>query len=761
MAYGTSWLGQISASFATTRSAWKATPPPPAQLFTRPQSGNGGMITGPIGFPGWDEYERKQEQQNGTDLARMKLALQSSWVYADIQAIANEASLSTLQVLERQHGKEEDKEIVNHDLEQRWEAPNPFMGKSYLTKFWIWNLLLSGKAYLFWVVPTGASAPTEVWPIPSHMITAKADPQHFITSYSFRVNPQDKPILIDRKYITYSRLVHPFDLRDGLSPLAAIFEAIEADLAMRRWNKSFFAKENAAPTGLILVPKDTLDSDLNRVRMEIMDFFGGASNRRVGVARTGDMDWKPFDRSQKDMEFLQGREFSRNEIDRAFGFPEGYWSANASRANAEGAVARMIENAVWPHLVMLSEDLNAQTIPQWYGDQYRAQFEDIRPRNRALEMQEFAAYSKVLTVNDLRAMIKKEPFAKDDPRGLMLLDELSKQSAIAGTEAAELIAEATPEEEPEPTPDPTTMPPAELPDDPEQADGGNATDADKLAPAPDALDVKALDGATLDLARYQAKAIKALKAGRSAAVAFTPEYLSTADVALLSEALNDAQSIPDVVAVFETKKKDALTPAEIDLRDKLIAAMGNAQPQAAQSVVNGTASPSTLGPLLTPALIAAYADRLLAVSADAGLPIDPAVASTTASAWGAQFVPGIIQGIDQTTTDAIARLIEVYRATPGMTLAQVAGLLAPTFGVTRADVIAVTEITRASSQATVAAQEYLRKNGLETTLIWRTNNDEVTCKVCSPRNGTKQGDGWNEPPPAHPRCRCNSTLSRS
>lgn len=555
MSAGTNWLAQVSADFSTVRAAWKAAPRP-AELYAPPQTYAG--ATGLIGFPGWPEYE-KMKPGARQDEARAKTALTSSWVYADIQAIANEASLSTIEVVERQSSTERDEEIVNHPLERLWEAPNPFMGRSYVTKFWIWNLLLSGRAALFWV-PAGNEL-KEVWPVPSFMITAEAHPTEFISRYRFQSTPDAKPIYIDRKYITFSRLVHPFDLRDGLSPLAAVYDAILADLAMRLWNKNFFSKENAAPTGLISVPKDMLDPDIARVRLEIQEFFGGASNRRVAVARAGDLEWKPFDRSQKDMEFLQGREFSRNEIDRAFGFPEGYWSSTASRANAEGAVARMIENAVWPHLVMLGEDMNAQTVPVWYGEQFRATFADIRPRNRALEQSEFNTYKVVKTVNELRADLKLDPFEDDDPRGMMLLDELAKQAAIAGTPAAELIDAAAPEEE---EPDPTSMPPAELPEgdgaDMEADDGSNPTDADQLAPEPDALDA---EGKAIDRRRWQTKAIKALREGRSAAVAFTPEHLTPEEVASLSEALKAAQTAQDVRAVFDGRA-DTLIDAVAD-----------------------------------------------------------------------------------------------------------------------------------------------------------------------------------------------------
>lgn len=99
--------------------------------------------------------------------------------------------------------------------------------------------------------------------------------------------------------------------------------------------------------------------------------------------------------------------------------------------------------------------------------------------------------------------------------------------------------------------------------------------------------------------------------------------------------------------------------------------------------------------------------------------------------------------------------------------------LTPLFGASRAERIAVTEVTRTYASGNIAAW---KSTGLVTRKVWRTANDELVCPVCGPLNGkTVSIDGnfmldLNElpqelaqqmgeefifyQPPAHPRCRC-------
>lgn len=518
MSAGTSWLGRIGASFIETRAAWKAAPRP-AMLYP-PASGQAGAY--PIAFPGWDAWE-KQAPNQGRDEARAKTAVTSPWVYSDLQAISNEASAATLLMETRQpDGNWEEQK--GHPLTAVWEAPNPHMGRSYVVSFWVWSYLLASKSYLLWAPGAQSGTIREVWPIPPFMIAPIPDDKDFIGGYAFKSRPDAKPVRIDAKYVTFSHSVNIFDVRDGLSFLVAAMSGIETDLASAAWNRNFFAESNGVPDGLITVPADMLDGDLARVRQEIRDFFGG-TRRGVAVARAGDMDYKPFGRTQKDAEWLAGRQFSEKEIDRTLGFPQGYWSERANRANAEQARATMIAGAVWPLLVRLAEDINAQTVPQWYGDDVRAAFEDIRPEDRELKLKEMQARATFLTIDELRDEDGRKPLG--DERGKLLAAEVGKGK--------------TPGEEPD------DLPPAEIPEDAQdgtqedpgatEGEGGESVEGDD--------ELKALDRR-----RWQAKAIKAVRQGRSAAVKFAPEALGADEAEAIRQALQGATTEAAVKAAF-------------------------------------------------------------------------------------------------------------------------------------------------------------------------------------------------------------------
>jgi HK97 family phage portal protein len=695
-------------------------------------------IGGYISFPGWDQIERDAMRQSHNDQSIARSALTSYLVYRSVNAISQELSASLLQVVRR--NGEEDEEVANHPFEVRWESPNPYMGRSFLMQYWTFQLLLTGEAYLYIIPGNGGIA--ELWPVPSWYIAPKPDPKLFIDGYLWQPDPQRQALKIPKEYIVYSRLPNPFDLRRGLSPLASIMTEVEGDLAMSRWNRAFFSTENAVPSGLISVPRDTLDTDMQRIRQEIFDFFG-SGNRRVAVARSGDIEWKEFGRSQKDMEFLQGRQFTERAVLTAFGIPEGYFAKDATRANSEGAKATFIENAVWPKMVMLAEDLNSQLVDRYYPG-HRVVFEDIRPRNRAIEMEEFRTLSTVLTVDELRARFKYDSLG--DVRGAMLISEVDKQQPIVSTPADQIVqVSLAPDSEPEPDPEP------EPPDEP-------------MAPEDELEAVKA------DLQRWERKAIKALKARGRAAVGFSSAYIEHETADQIATGLKACTTAEEVRSVFVPFVKavdfEELTPRERRLYFALRRVLENSLDPVAQAIIAGTpVDLSTMSDELREQLEPVLTQTFIEQMEETRATLPPRVSvqipapSDVAANWAQQYTFGLVSQLNETTLRVLQRATAEFLGTPGMTRADLEARIAPAFGAQRASMIAVTETTRAASAAMTRTADYLNANQMPTVRVWRTLNDELTCPICGPLDGLPEYE-WNgiDAPPAHPRCRCSITL---
>ena len=90
----------------------------------------------------------------------------------------------------------------------------------------------------------------------------------------------------------------------------------------------------------------------------------------------------------------------------------------------------------------------------------------------------------------------------------------------------------------------------------------------------------------------------------------------------------------------------------------------------------------------------------------------------------------------------------------GLTIAEIRDRLSYLYSPVRAEMIAVTETTRAVVEGEKAYVEQLeRETGQRMIPIWMTANDERVCPICAPRN-EKPILNSTDFPPAHPRCRC-------
>lgn len=155
------------------------------------------------------------------------------------------------------------------------------------------------------------------------------------------------------------------------------------------------------------------------------------------------------------------------------------------------------------------------------------------------------------------------------------------------------------------------------------------------------------------------------------------------------------------------------------------------------------------------AQVEALEDETIPTIKQGGIGVDWGLINQRAAEWASQYSFELVTGLVDTSRNTLQKQVTDF-LTDGRTIGELRTALEPSFGPVRADAIAQTEVTRAASEGEQVFRGELEALGLQTTQIWVTNNDEIVrrCPICWPLHMKEWGDGWTDPPPAHPRCRC-------
>ena len=150
--------------------------------------------------------------------------------------------------------------------------------------------------------------------------------------------------------------------------------------------------------------------------------------------------------------------------------------------------------------------------------------------------------------------------------------------------------------------------------------------------------------------------------------------------------------------------------------------------------------------ILAPQLEQIYYEDFTANTERFGLTFDIEVGATDSLDFIRRYSFDLVSGITDTTRRGIQDAISKFYSQGDFLLEDVAQSLFRYYSPSRAELIAVTEVTRASGR------ELADRYGLNIVDIWLTANDDRVCPICGPRHQQDITD--NIYPPAHVRCRC-------
>lgn len=320
---------------------------------------------------------------------------QSPWVYVAVSRIAESAALVPLHVYRTVEGKRV--RADDHPLEQLLDHPNPHMSRFDLIEQTVGTLELTGNAY--WFLAGEGGTPTEIWPLRPDRVAVVPDGNSYVRGYVYTVDGMEMPL--EAVEVIHFRRWHPLNDYYGLSALQAASNAVHTDKAMATWNRNTFGTDNGVPAGIVTLPDTITDADYERIKREWKASYGG-TQRRTAFLRGSSVTWQSIAHSQTDLDYQRGREANRDEILNIFGVPVGMVSDNTTEANAKVAERTFIERTLYPKLVRLQAVMTAELLPFWERGAVAA-FDDIRPTDRRMQIDEMQAALPVMSVNEVRA----------------------------------------------------------------------------------------------------------------------------------------------------------------------------------------------------------------------------------------------------------------------------------------------------------------------------------------------------------------------
>lgn len=378
---------------------------------------------------------------------QINLYTQLDWISAAIEHVANIAAGAVFSV--EQLVGEESKDIPNHPFEILLRAPNPLQtGMELWRDFYSWRLL-TGNAYLYSNRASETAPPAELWVLPSNRVKPVPDGKMYLRGYVFTAD-SGAPIALETWQVSHCKSFNPLTPFAGMSAVQSLAYVALGDIAQQKYNANLFGKDNAKVPGALAFSDFIGDTEWEKIKEDTRRDWGGSQRggpmflRGVG---SGGVNWVSMALTQKEMEFLESRKFTKEEIfTRLAPGLASIVDVTATEANATTGRATLIDLAVWPLLNQAAGRITADILPA-YGDGLICEPDDIRVTNRVLELQEQSEYSKTHTIDEVRFEYYGDAKIGDN-RGVLLPAQIAtfagalQQQALPSTSVSEAGAGA-------------------------------------------------------------------------------------------------------------------------------------------------------------------------------------------------------------------------------------------------------------------------------------------------------------------------------
>ena len=247
----------------------------------------------------------------------------------------------------------------SHPLQRLLDNPNPEMSTGELMRLLICHLDLAGNG--FWEKIRGGNGdlPQELWPVmPYISITTNGDG----TINNYKNTATGKVIVADD--MCQFKYTNPDSFYFGQSPLQAAGKAVDVDNAGQEWQK--VSMQNRAVPDLLISYREMLSSEQQQQAIDMFKSKQGSKSARDSIV-TSLADVHQLGLSPVEMDFMNTRRFSREEISSVYGVPSALYAEmnEANLSNAETARKVFWLDTILPLMDELKDTLNACLVPDY------------------------------------------------------------------------------------------------------------------------------------------------------------------------------------------------------------------------------------------------------------------------------------------------------------------------------------------------------------------------------------------------------------